>query len=523
MRLDKLTLYHYKNLRDFTIDFDQNSPNTVLVGRNGTGKSNLLEALTIIFRDLDLGETTPSFKYTLDYYIYRNKIKHKVEIDADPERTKDVISIKVNGEALSYSKFTENNKDQLTRYLPTMVFGYYSGLGERMKERFYKHQDKYYQALIHNIEKPLRTLFYSEPIHSKFVLLSFFTKDTGVELNFLKKHLRIEALESVLFVMKEPPWKSKKGDPRFWNAGGTVQDFLDKLYNISLAPLRKTQPVQLDFRRTTKLEHLYLYLKDPDTLQQLASIYEDQAEFFKALESTYLSDLIQDVRPLLRVRNVEGALTFREMSEGEQQLLMVLGLMRFTNQEESLFLLDEPDTYLNPSWSLQYLKFVRQLVGSQKTSHLIMCTHDPLLIAGLKQSQVQIMLRDEETDQIRAETPKEDPRGMGVAAILTSNMFGLQAALDEETQRLLDERRRLADSTKLTKAQKERLAKLNEELAGLDFSITMRDPLYKEFVLAMNKLQSPKIKETVYLTPEQQEDQRKLALEILSELKSKRK
>jgi recombinational DNA repair ATPase RecF len=54
MRLDKLAIGSFKNLRDFSIDFDEQSPTTVLVGRNGTGKSNLLEALTIIFRDLDL-------------------------------------------------------------------------------------------------------------------------------------------------------------------------------------------------------------------------------------------------------------------------------------------------------------------------------------------------------------------------------------------------------------------------------------------------------------------------------------
>jgi hypothetical protein len=34
------------------------------------------------------------------------------------------------------------------------------------------------------------------------------------------------------------------------------------------------------------------------------------------------------------------------LSEGEQQLLMVLGLMRFTKSHQSLVLLDEPDTHL---------------------------------------------------------------------------------------------------------------------------------------------------------------------------------
>ena len=51
----------------------------MLVGRNGTGKSNLLEALTIIFGDLDLG-TGPSFGCVLEY-VCRGR---KVRIDAIP-------------------------------------------------------------------------------------------------------------------------------------------------------------------------------------------------------------------------------------------------------------------------------------------------------------------------------------------------------------------------------------------------------------------------------------------------------
>ena len=54
---------------------------TVLVGRNGTGKSNLLEALTIIFRDLDLG-VRPAFSYEL-HYLCRGRT---ITVDANPER-----------------------------------------------------------------------------------------------------------------------------------------------------------------------------------------------------------------------------------------------------------------------------------------------------------------------------------------------------------------------------------------------------------------------------------------------------
>src|SRR2546426_8484629 len=42
-------------------------------------------------------------------------------------------------------------------------------------------------------------------------------------VQFLSEYLSIEGLESVLFVMTQPPWQSKEGDPRFWRARGVVQ------------------------------------------------------------------------------------------------------------------------------------------------------------------------------------------------------------------------------------------------------------------------------------------------------------
>ncbi|HKP45934.1 MAG TPA: AAA family ATPase, partial [Pyrinomonadaceae bacterium] len=58
MRLDWLRLPNYKNLRNFEIDFDEKQPTTVLLGCNGSGKSNLLEAIVEIFRDLELKHTS---------------------------------------------------------------------------------------------------------------------------------------------------------------------------------------------------------------------------------------------------------------------------------------------------------------------------------------------------------------------------------------------------------------------------------------------------------------------------------
>lgn len=509
MRLDYLKIDKFKNLRNFFIDFDESSQTTVLVGRNGSGKSNLLEALTIIFRDLDLGEQ-PIFKYRLQYFCRG----HKVFIDAEPNRSKPIF-INVDGKDITPYQFRTAPSRE---YLPNFVFGYYSGPGDRMERHFYKHQRRFYDDLIKGIDHPLRPLFYAQNDHSKYALLAFFSEKDQEIVQFLRENLWIEGLDSVLFVMREPPWNSKEGDPRFWKARGTVNSFLDKLYGLALAPVRIKQRVPISFRQNTTLEHLYLYLKDVDSVKELADLYPNLQEFFKALESTNKSELLRDVRIRIRVRKADGTLTFQDLSDGEKQLIMVLGLLRFTKEDESLFLLDEPDTHLNPAWSLQYIEFLRQVVGDQETSHIIMTTHDPLTIAGLERKQVQIIQRDETDGAILAIHPDEDPRGMGVAALLTSDVYGLRSQLDLETLRLLDERRELAVMEELSDQQRTRLAELNKQLEGLDFSISVRDPLYQVFVKEMTLRQQAEVTESAALSPEQFQAQKELAQKIIDEI-----
>jgi recombinational DNA repair ATPase RecF len=101
MRLDYLEIVGFKNLCDFTIDFDVESelPHTVLVGANGTGKSNLLEALLAIFSSLHLKDEKAPFGYKLDYIC----AGHKVSIKADSEG--QYPSYTVNGNLISRPKF----------------------------------------------------------------------------------------------------------------------------------------------------------------------------------------------------------------------------------------------------------------------------------------------------------------------------------------------------------------------------------------------------------------------------------
>lgn len=527
MRLDKLTIgsakesptHQFKNLKNVTIDFDEEHWVTVVIGWNGTGKSNVLEALAIIFRDLIAKKRIPAFAFQLAYRMGADENLRHIHIDADPDREKEPFVIHVatdlqargegtltpfiegeepvsalRGETIKLTAFLNADSD----YLPRYVFSYYSGESPRMHEVFRPYLESYDSKLRNGEDPGLKRLFYAMPVHSQFVLLAFLIQQSEIVRTFLDEHLGLdpdEGIESVLFVLRQPPWKSKApdGDPRFWNARGVVRDFLSRLYDIALAPIEVSRQVSTSIWNKTTLQFKYLYVKDIEALRRLVG---DQApaQFFRDLESTYVSELIEEVRIKVRLKKNDGSVTFRELSEGEQQLLTVLGLLRFTAEDESLFLLDEPDTHLNPRWSVDYISYLKQFIASgtnqEETSHILLTTHNPLAIAELDREQVQILRMSKENEQRRivACYPEMAPRGMGYAAIVTSDMFGIASSLDQPTQLLLETQRAFAAKSRLSADEQQELDIINAQLNRLGFRFFHPDDEYSRYLRLRNEI-----------------------------------
>lgn len=527
MRLDKLIIgsdkdsptHQFKNLKNVAIDFDQDHWVTVVIGWNGTGKSNVLEALAIIFRDLIAGKRVPDFSYRLTYRIGAGDSARHIHIDADPDRAKTPFLIHVATEEQARGDGTlvafvegepavsalRGKPIKLTafladdgKYLPRYVFSYYSGESLRLHEIFRPYLESYDSKLRNGEDPGLKRLFYAMPVHSQFVLLAFLIQQSDVVRTFLDEHLGLdpdEGIESVLFVLRQPPWKSKAvdGDPRFWNARGVVRDFLSRLYDIALAPIEISRRVSTSIWNKETLQFKYLYVKDIAALRRLVG-NQAPAEFFRDLESTYVSELIDEVRIRVRLKKNDGNVTFRELSEGEQQLLTVLGLLRFTAEEESLFLLDEPDTHLNPRWSVDYISYLKQFIASdtrqEETSHVLLTTHNPLAIAELDRGQVQILRMTKRNGhrQIVACHPEMAPLGMGYAAIVTSDMFGISSSLDQPTQLLLERQRGFAAREQLTFDEQKELDELNTQLDRLGFRFFHPDDEYSRYLRLRNEL-----------------------------------
>jgi len=270
----------------------------------------------------------------------------------------------------------------------------------------------------------------------------------------------------------------ERDDPSYWGTTGAVRDFIADLDNSareSYEPYGKGKSIGLRELRT--------YVLNTNHLEKVgASLERRGANLFSMLQVLDAKEMLHEIE--FKVINAASGAVYgvEELSEGEKQLLCVIGGLKLSHQNECLVLLDEPDTHLNPAWSWEYDSLLRDALQEkqQKNSTVALATHDPVLISGLRKDQVLIARMD--NGRLLYEYPYRSPRGQGVANVLTSEYFGLPSSLDKHTQDLLDERLSLAYKPEpLTGEERERLSFINQSLDELGLSISFRDPKYAEF------------------------------------------
>lgn len=523
MRLDRVYIDGFKNLKNVEIDFDESRLTTVVIGQNGAGKSNLIEAITDVFRFVDINRSEPRFRYEIDYRIASHNVR-LTNLEGKPV----VIADK---KIFSRTEF-ERKKPEL---FPDLIFGYYSGGSRRLEKLFDGHQRRYYDAIKVNdntdeCQQALinRRLFYCRPIHGIFALLSFFAFPDEVVAQLLKKMLGVTDFHSALAIFRKPWFAKNNRSTRvtdahsLWVARGPAGFCARGLRDVAFHPLAlEDKPID-DYRDKGETEaQLAAFLRDINALKLFASAYTTSPEMFAALEAVDISDLFRDLHVWVkRVNDASGDVSFADLSDGERQLLMVLGLIRISSGKRALFLLDEPDTHLNPIWQHAYLTLIRDWAGAAadpSKCHIILTSHNPLTIAALKKEEVRVMFTDD-TGKVTVSAPYADPRGMGFTATLTE-IFGLPTSLDRETQRIIDERNTLAHIDHRTKDQEKQLIAINDKLNRLGFMFEDREPLYQDFLRAWNDVQYA---DRPPLSPEQIEQRHMAMSELIKAMLNKK-
>lgn len=353
MRLDRVYIDGFRNLKEASADFDEERLTTVIIGQNGAGKSNLIEAIVDVFRSVDIGRNPPRFRYALEYRLDGRNIRLS-NLEGKP-------TIECDGLSVSRKAF----EDDRAAYYPDLVFGYYSGVGRRLEQLFDSHQRQYYNRVKVSEDRDEwrraleeRRLFYCRPIHGVFALLACFAHPSNAVLRLLREKLGITGFHSALAVFREP-WFSKSTKKnrlseafRLWGAGGPAGACARVFQSNAFHPLALVDSPIDDYRDKSVTEaQLGAFILDAEALHGIAAAYANDRELFAGLESVDISDLIRDLHVwVTRLNDASGDVAFADLSDGERQLLMAMGLIRISRGRRALFLLDEPDTHLNPHW-----------------------------------------------------------------------------------------------------------------------------------------------------------------------------
>lgn len=335
MRLQNLKINsRFKNLNSFEIDFSNKKGITVLIGNNGSGKSNILEAISSVFAGLYNNSCNPNFDYEISYK------KGSYQIDIEYTHEDNTYEYKINGEV----------GDLRTEYLPSQVICSYSGEEDRLWKNYYKpFYDEYIQALRGSgAAIPNFKLVYINKYYWNIALLVLHYYDFSVFSDikeFCQNTLNISKFNKVKFdfdVTTLNTWLKKPN---------LVTHFITQL-------------------NPSKQSSISLTL---DEFKERLSYLPSEKELFRYLSASFMpkgNKVITNIEV-----DFNDNLKSDVLSEGEKKMLLIMLMLEVVGDEESLILMDEPDSHIHLSRKNE----IKNILLKFSNRDSIITTHSPTL------------------------------------------------------------------------------------------------------------------------------------------------
>lgn len=361
----------FRNLNGLTIKFDKEMSTYVVIGTNGAGKSNVLEALSSVFKTLYYD---PSHNFEFGFYLSYEISGRKILLIYAEEKHKFVI--KVDGQPIDGGA-----DSSLSQYLPSRVVCNYSGEDSRIYEFYYKEpRELYTRALIQaTTTQSLQMMFVNKDYWKIiFVVMCCCKNQNQAFESFLSDTLGIKSIDPIRLSV-DPKELGKWGvsAPALY-----LRQLLERMGNDTTASVEQFNPNEEDATTIyNNLVGVYGLIKD-------------------GLEITY-----------------NGGINTTLFSEGEKKMMVVLFMLEALSDEKSLLLLDEPDSHIHVA---QKGKLVTLLTGTGNRENLI-TTHSPSLTTQFKDEAI-IMLSANESGC--AEVVDKDKAA--IVKELTNDMWSLQ-------------------------------------------------------------------------------------------------
>lgn len=362
VRLQKLNIKGYKNIQDQQFDFSANQGLIALVGENGSGKSNLLEAISYIFNSVFHG-TPIDFEYVINYSIGADEI-----ILTNSTGT---LSGTVNG----VSKTVDDIKAQ---YVPSRIIANYSGEDLRLFNKCYNPSyDIFTKQLKAQDELPTLPMVYINKYYWDLCLLSLYFADHTVKTDiavFCRTQLGIKSVQSItLEVDFEVAKNWKDNEPRqLLQAIFAVED----LYKMSELNEDNDKGIIIVEEKLKKVS-AKITLTLEEFKDRANMLYGEEEKLFLFLFAAFTSKenkLLKGIGFTLELSD-DTIVGVEALSEGEKKLILIEFITQILGNENSLVLLDEPDAHTHISRKKELLSAVKSFEGQT-----ILTTHSPVFV-----------------------------------------------------------------------------------------------------------------------------------------------
>ena len=337
MKLKSLTIKGngYKNLKD-TFPFEKNNGYIALIGLNGSGKSNLIEAISIIFDKLinNKGKDIP-FDYSIEYEITDNTY------------------------IISKEAFIKNGKEYGINKIefPSSIISCYSGEDKRLWSLAYEdyHYSYFKQAVKGARFNP--SLLYIDKSCWNIAFLSLLCSEDPDVKSFLKDKLNVTSpadieIDFTIDDTRRTAFRQHSALNWFDRicSNGKTRVNGNLLFSTDIMLAGKTVP------NTEKAKTVFSFL-------YLLSQAEKKAK----------KNNIQ--RLIIYIKIKVNGICLDDLSEGEKKLILIECITKVLGDKKSLLLLDEPDAHTHIAMKKDLLKLISEFEGQT-----IMTTHSPMFL-----------------------------------------------------------------------------------------------------------------------------------------------
>ena len=491
MQILTLRIDDHRCLVDFDIDFNINTEggsSTILIGENGTGKSTMLQSVLEILTSFDSDAVAKKINYQYEFeYCYKGSI---IKI----QQSEGHYVILIDGELFCSGTLSAVRKhlDQSGKSIfPERISYFYSGQNNlisysiRRVESNYNQKcrkllSKYWNALYlqnHTYEGQFPKRKYNNcteklvPVY----LLAILCGQNSYEKRQLIEQCHFTGIENVSISLDLEEFSKRLQSDILESGNEGVCDL------ISFIDDRFTDLFRIGFVYQDYDKFLY-------DINNISTVEADSIGFFNFFEK--LQNLLgAEIEVSVKTGNTSVISGY--LSEGQRQLIKILGMLGVCKSEDALVLMDEPDVHMNPKWKYEIKENIDRSLVEAINTQAIIATHDPLVVNGVPKEYIRIFTHNDAVSQnnglyiTKVIEPIEDTAGMGIDGLLQSQYYRMPTSYDKPTFDKFKERQQLyikLINNEISAEEKVRLKQLTKELGSLPKSYTTIDFLYDDFI-----------------------------------------